>query len=67
MGHCFGSIIKMDVPDCLTVSVCFQAKDKEGHDLEVDYDIFDDIWPILAHRIPAFEATKVSSFVHLSL
>lgn len=35
--------------------------------LEVDYEYFDQVvWPILAHRIPAFEAVKVyNDLVHL--
>ena len=31
-------------------------------DMEIDYPLFDDIiWPAIAHRIPAFEAVKVTN------
>ena len=31
-------------------------------DMEIDYPLFDDIiWPTIAHRIPAFEAVKVTN------
>lgn len=34
-------------------------QDPDCLDLEVDYDYFDTrIWPLLAHRVPAFEAVK---------
>lgn len=37
-----------------------QSEDPDSDDLEVDYSYFDDkIWPLLAERIPAFEAIKV--------
>ena len=36
------------------------AHDREDFVLEVDHDIFpDDLWPVLAARVPAFEAVKV--------
>ncbi len=35
--------------------------DPDDHSLEVDYEIFDDIlWPLLAHRIPRFEAIRLN-------
>ena len=37
-----------------------QHEDKDSDDLDIDYSYFDErIWPILAQRIPAFEALKV--------
>ena len=45
-----------------------QNADKDGEDLEVDYAFFDEhVWPILAHRVPAFEALKVLILLYLSL
>lgn len=39
-----------------------QADDMDAGDLNVDFLLFEDvIWPLLAHRIPAFEATKVQT------
>lgn len=39
-----------------------EANDPECHDFDVDHALFDDtLWPILAHRVPAFEAIKVES------
>ena len=36
----------------------------DGEPLEVDYSMFEDVlWPSLAHRVPAFEALKVSQCV----
>lgn len=36
------------------------SKDPDCLDLDVDYDFFDEnIWPVLAERVPAFEAIKV--------
>jgi hypothetical protein len=37
--------------------------DPDAHgDFEVDYSLFEEvIWPVLAHRIPAFEAVKGKS------
>ena len=35
--------------------------DPDDFSLEVDYEIFDDIlWPLMAHRIPRFEAIRLS-------
>ena len=36
-------------------------QEPDTHNLEVDYDFFDEeIWPILAARVPAFESLKVT-------
>jgi len=36
------------------------SNDPDCLDLEIDYDFFDEnIWPVLAERVPAFEAIKV--------
>jgi FAD-dependent oxidoreductase domain-containing protein 1 len=38
-----------------------EAEDPEATDFEVDYRPYEDVvWPTLAHRIPAFEAIKLS-------
>jgi len=37
-----------------------EERDAEDFGLEVDHDIFpDELWPVLAERVPAFEALKV--------
>ncbi len=37
-------------------------RDPDCDDLELEYDVFEEtIWPTLAHRVPAFEAIKLSS------
>lgn len=37
-----------------------QERDPEDFGLEIDHQIFDDdVWPVLAQRVPAFEAVKV--------
>ena len=37
-------------------------QDEDSTDLEVDYSLFEErIWPILAERVPAFEALKVTT------
>lgn len=37
-----------------------QENDPDASELNVDYDYFEDeIWPLLAHRVPAFEKLKV--------
>ncbi|KPP62152.1 hypothetical protein Z043_119679 [Scleropages formosus] len=39
-----------------------EEEEPDTRDLEVDYNFFQDrIWPLLAHRVPAFECTKVAS------
>ncbi|MFZ5789158.1 MAG: NAD(P)/FAD-dependent oxidoreductase [Pseudomonadota bacterium] len=38
-----------------------EADDPDCTDLEVEYRLFDDVvWPALAHRVPAFEAIKLT-------
>ena len=40
--------------------IILQNDDPDANDLNVDYSLFEEvIWPLLAHRIPAFEAIKV--------
>ena len=40
-----------------------QENDPDASDLHVDYAYFEEeIWPNLAHRIPAFEKLKVRSY-----
>ena len=35
----------------------------DGAELEVDYSLFEqNIWPVIAHRVPAFESLKVSIY-----
>lgn len=42
-------------PECI-------EKEPPTDNLDVDYDYFDtDVWPLLAHRVPKFEAIKVKS------
>lgn len=37
-----------------------QADEPGTEDLEVDYQFFEEkVWPMLAHRVPAFEKLKV--------
>jgi glycine/D-amino acid oxidase-like deaminating enzyme len=37
-----------------------EAEDAETTDLEMDYGLFHDtIWPVLAHRVPAFQAIRL--------
>ncbi|MEO9190623.1 MAG: FAD-binding oxidoreductase, partial [Acetobacteraceae bacterium] len=37
-----------------------EERDAEDFGLDVDHDIFpDELWPVLAERVPAFEALKV--------
>lgn len=39
-----------------------ESNDPDCLDFDVDYSVFDEIvWPTLAHRIPAFEAIKLTS------
>ena len=39
-----------------------EDQDPDCDDLELEYDVFEaTIWPTLAHRVPAFEAIKLSS------
>lgn len=39
-----------------------EANDPDRDDFTLEYDLFDEvIWPTLAHRIPAFEAIKLTS------
>ena len=38
-----------------------KARDPDAHDFEPEYDTFEEIiWPAMAHRVPAFEAIKLS-------
>lgn len=38
-----------------------EPEDPEDFGLEVEHDLFDDVvWPALAHRVPAFEAVRVT-------
>lgn len=38
------------------------GKDPDTTDFEIEYSLFEDtIWPILAHRVPAFEAIKLTN------
>lgn len=40
-----------------------KENDKSENNLEVDYSVFEEeIWPILAKRIPSFETLKVFPF-----
>ena len=46
--------------ECYIQSCYLQHEDKDTDDLDVDYSYFDEhLWPILAERVPAFEALKV--------
>eukprot|EP00118_Oscarella_pearsei_P011470 m.77450 g.77450 ORF g.77450 m.77450 type:complete len:427 (+) comp36032_c0_seq9:855-2135(+) len=39
-----------------------EEQDKDGAELEIEHEFFDEeIWPCLAHRVPAFEALKVEN------
>jgi sarcosine oxidase len=39
-----------------------ESADPECLDYEIDYGIFEDqLWPLLAHRVPAFEAIKLTN------
>jgi sarcosine oxidase len=39
-----------------------ESEDKDCDDLDLDYALWEDIvWPTIAHRVPAFEAVKLSS------
>ncbi|XP_030648058.1 FAD-dependent oxidoreductase domain-containing protein 1 [Chanos chanos] len=39
-----------------------EAEEPDTSNLEVDHDFFQEkVWPLLAHRVPAFESLKVSS------
>ncbi|KPP69833.1 FAD-dependent oxidoreductase domain-containing protein 1-like [Scleropages formosus] len=43
-----------------------EEEEPDTRDLEVDYNFFQDrIWPLLAHRVPAFECTKVAVVLRL--
>ncbi len=38
-----------------------ESEDRERNDFELEYGLFDEvIWPTLAHRVPAFEAIKLT-------
>lgn len=41
------------------LDVLFQEVDVDSDNLEIDYSIFEEFWPKLAHRVPAFENLKV--------
>ena len=39
-----------------------RVQDPDTFDIEVDYELFDrEVWPAVAHRVPAFEAIKLVS------
>lgn len=50
----------MDYRDTGILYCHVQEEDKDGDDLEIDYSFFDErLWPVIAERVPAFEALKV--------
>jgi hypothetical protein len=45
--------------------ITFQDCEPDINDLSVDYGFFTDfVWPALAHRVPAFNNSKVHTILH---
>lgn len=59
---CSGLAFRPEGPNYIAIKAPLEEEDPDSGDLEEDYDAFDSIyWPILASRVPAFEAIKLQS------
>lgn len=59
---CSGLAFRPEGPNYIAIMAPPEDEDPDSNDLEEDYEPFETkIWPILASRVPAFEAIKLQS------
>ena len=57
-----GIVVRPEGKGYLAIQAPGPDENPWSFDFDIDYNVFDEqIWPVLAHRIPAFEAIKVRS------
>lgn len=62
MNYCIKLFRNFPTPSCAFLCLdLLQNEEPDCNNLDVDHEFFQEkVWPLLAHRVPAFESLKVS-------